>query len=110
MAVCFPRDVDVQLLHGMIFSKLNLSLGGDSGEWDSSDFEMDSDGGYPFAGETYGVAGTAVPSRSMEGWYPGEYILCGAMRIHMFIYMCTAHMHTFIHPLSVFLSPSLCLE
>ena len=46
-------------------------MGGDSGEWNSSDFEMDSDGGYPFAGEHYGVAGTPVPSRSIEGWYPG---------------------------------------
>ena len=55
-----------------MFSKLNLVImGGDSGEWNSSDFEMDSDGGYPFAGEHYGVAGTPVPSRSIEGWYPG---------------------------------------
>jgi hypothetical protein len=62
-----------QILHDVLFSKLNLAvMGGDSGEWDSSDFEMDSDGGYPFAGEHYGVAGTPVPSRSMEGWFPGD--------------------------------------
>ena len=60
-----------QLLHGAVFSKLNLVVNaGDSGEWNGADFEQDSDGGYPFAGEHYGVAGTPVPSRSIEGWYP----------------------------------------
>ena len=48
---------------------LNQSLG-PSANWDSGDFE-NVDGGYPMAGEHYGIAGTAVPSRSMEGWYPG---------------------------------------
>ena len=49
---------------------LNQSLG-PSANWDSGDFE-NVDGGYPMAGEHYGVAGTAVPARSMEGWYPGK--------------------------------------
>merc|ERR1712216_579172 len=41
-----------QLLHGAVFSKLNLVVNaGDSGEWNGADFEQDSDGEYPFAGE-----------------------------------------------------------
>jgi hypothetical protein len=45
-----------------------------TGEFDGRDFEQGDDGGYPFAGEHYGVAGSFVPSRSMEGWYPGMII------------------------------------
>ena len=75
----------VQILHEAIFSKLNLvAMGGSGGgEWNGSDFYQDSDGGFPFAGEHYGIAGTPVPSRSIEGWYPGEWYLNPSVYVDM---------------------------
>ena len=65
---------------------LNQSLG-PSANWDSGDFE-NVDGGYPSAGEHYGVAGTPMPARSIEGWYPGHSQAARAAQI------CYAHAHT----------------
>ena len=65
-----PRQDAVKAM-GRRRTILNLasSWGGGDDNFDNAD-EFEEDGGYPRAGDHYGVAGSAVEGRSFFGWYP----------------------------------------